>query len=220
MWPGLSNASWMEYCATCLSPLCILMTYWLLAIRPRSTLNIFNSCSHCFLPKYRDINKAKCIFCADELDFLGHHVSADGITPLAERVVALRDSRAPQNRTSRFLGMINYYHRFLPGIFPILAPLYAQASGKGQNKEWTKEFEEAFDSAKEVLSKAVFLHHPQPDAPTSLTVDTSNTAVGAQLEQSQGRSWVYRLYSPPESYQTLRKNTVLLIVNYWHPTAP
>ncbi|GFN96957.1 Pol polyprotein [Plakobranchus ocellatus] len=103
------------------------------------------------------INKAKCIFGADELDFLGQYVSADGITPLADRVVALCESRAHQNRTSlqRFLGMINYYHRFLPGTAPILAPLHVQASGKGQNIEWTKECQEAFDSAKEILSKAV-----------------------------------------------------------------
>ncbi|GFO31282.1 Gag Pol polyprotein [Plakobranchus ocellatus] len=68
------------------------------------------------------INKAKCIFGADELDFLGHHVSADGITPLADRLVALRESRAPQNRTSlqRFLGMINYYHRFFREQPPFL----------------------------------------------------------------------------------------------------
>ncbi|GFO17022.1 transposon ty3-g Gag-Pol polyprotein [Plakobranchus ocellatus] len=142
------------------------------------------------------INKGKCIFGADELDFLGHHVSADGITPLTDRVVALRESMAPKNRTSlqRFLGMINYYHRFLPGIAPILAPLHAQASGKGQNIERTKECQEALNSDKEVLSKAVLLHHPQPDAPTSLTVDRSNTAVGAQLGQHQGRSWVPLAY--------------------------
>ncbi|GFS18965.1 Pol polyprotein [Elysia marginata] len=47
-----------------------------------------------------------------------------------------------------------------------------------------------FAASKDVLSKAVLLIHPQPDAPTSLTVDASNTAVGAQLEQRQGRSWV------------------------------
>ncbi|GFR69531.1 Pol polyprotein [Elysia marginata] len=138
------------------------------------------------------INKVKCTFGADELDFPGHNVSADGITPLAERVVALRDRRAPQNRSSlqRFLGMINYYHRFLLGLALILAPLQAHSSGKGQNEDSPKECQEAFDSAKEVLRKAVLLHHPQPDAPTSLTVDASNTAVGAQLEQRQGRSWV------------------------------
>ncbi|KAK3762357.1 hypothetical protein RRG08_047193 [Elysia crispata] len=79
------------------------------------------------------INRAKCIFGGDELDFLGHHVSSRGKAPLAERVSALRNSGAPKDRTSlqRFLGMINYYHRFLPGIAGTLAPLHAQASGKG-----------------------------------------------------------------------------------------
>ena len=47
-----------------------------------------------------------------------------------------------------------------------------------------------FYKVKEVLSKAVLLHHPQPNRPTSLTVDVSNTAIGAQLEQRQGGSLV------------------------------
>lgn len=138
------------------------------------------------------INKAKCVFGADELDFLGHHVSAAGIAPLPDRIAALQNSSAPTNRTGlqRFLGMVNYYHRFLPGIADTLAPLHAQASGKGQNIEWSDVCQEAFDKAKTVLSKAVLLHHPQPDLPTSLTVDASNTAIGAQLEQRKGRSWV------------------------------
>ena len=138
------------------------------------------------------INKAKCIFGAEELDFLGHHVSAIGIAPLPDRVAALRDSKPPQNRTGlqRFLGMINYYHRFLPGLAPILAPLHAQASGKGQSIEWSAECQASFDEVKEILARSVLLHHPLPDAPTSLTVDASSTAVGAQLEQRQGQSWV------------------------------
>ncbi|GFN92679.1 Pol polyprotein, partial [Plakobranchus ocellatus] len=138
------------------------------------------------------INKAKCIFGAEELDFLGHHVSAIGIIPLPDRVAALRDSKPPQNRTGlqRFLGMINYYHRFLPGQAPILALLHAQASGKGQSIEWSAECQASFDEVKEILARSVLLHHPLPDAPTSLTVDASSTAVGAQLEQRQGQSWV------------------------------
>ncbi|GFN92154.1 Gag-Pol polyprotein [Plakobranchus ocellatus] len=138
------------------------------------------------------INKAKCIFGAEELDFLRHHVSAIGIAPLPDRVAALRDSKPPQNRTGlqRFLGMINYYHRFLPGLAPILAPLHAQASGKGESIEWSAECQASFDEVKEILARSVLLHHPLPDAPTSLTVDTSSTAVGARLEQRQGQSWV------------------------------
>ena len=71
-----------------------------------------------------------------------------------------------------------------------MAPLHAQASGKGQNIDRSADCQDAFDRTKDALSSATLLHHPQPDAPTSLTVDASNTAVGAQLEQRQGRSWV------------------------------
>ena len=132
------------------------------------------------------------MFGSDKLDILGHHVRADGITPLPDRIVALRDSDPPSDRTSlqRFLGMVNYYHRFLPGIAAVLAPLHAQASGKGQKIEWSSDCQEAFNKTKTILSDAILLHHPQPDLPTSLTVDASNTAIGAQLEQRQGRSWV------------------------------
>lgn len=138
------------------------------------------------------INKSKCVFGASELDFLGHRVTTQGICPLPDRIAALRDSAAPTDRTSlqRFLGMMNYYHRFIPHVADILAPLHAQASGKGQTIEWSAECQTAFEKAKEALSKAVLLRHPQTDAPTSLTVDASNTAVGAQLEQRQGQSWV------------------------------
>ena len=46
------------------------------------------------------INKAKCVFGADEIDFLGHHVSAAGIIPLPDRIAALQNSSAPRDRTS------------------------------------------------------------------------------------------------------------------------
>ncbi|GFO47460.1 Gag Pol polyprotein [Plakobranchus ocellatus] len=123
MLPSPSNALWVEFYETYLSPSSILIISWLLAIRPRSTLDICNIFSPCCSP----------------MDWNSSHSCT---TP---------------------------------------------CSGKWQrtNIEWTTECQEAFDSAKEVLSKAVLLHHPQPDAPTSHTVDASNTAVGAQ-----GRSWV------------------------------
>ena len=80
------------------------------------------------------LNKAKCLFGAEKLDFLGHQVSARGISPLPDRVTALREHPAPKDRASlqRFLGLINYYHRFIPHVAGLLAPLHAQASGKGQ----------------------------------------------------------------------------------------
>ncbi len=137
------------------------------------------------------LNKSKCVFGANELDFLGHRVTAQGIMPLPDRITALRECSAPTNRAGlqRFLGLINYYHRFIPHVAQVLAPLHAQASGKGQSINWTEECQDAFEKVKESLSKVALLHHPRPDAQTSLTVDASNTAMGAQLEQRTGKDW-------------------------------
>ena len=85
---------------------------------------------------------------------------------------------------------MNYYHRFIPHIAGILAPLHAQASGKGQTVQWSEACQTAFEKAKEALKKAVLLHHTHIDAPASLTVDASNSALVAQLEQKQVHSWV------------------------------
>ena len=138
------------------------------------------------------INKSKCIFGAPELDFLGHRITQKGILPLPDRIQALKDCDAPTNRADlqRFLGMLNYYHRFLPQIASVLAPLHKQASGKGQQIEWSVECQAAFDKAKSILGDATLLHHPQPEAPTSLTVDASDKGIGATLEQRHGRVWV------------------------------
>ena len=137
------------------------------------------------------LNKSKCIFGVEELDFLGHRVTTNGILPLPERILALREFSTPNDRASlqRFLGLINFYHRFIPHVAQMLEPLHAQASGKGQNITWSQECQNAFVKAKEALSQVTLLHHPRPDAPTSLTVDASNTALGAQLEQRHGKDW-------------------------------
>ena len=138
------------------------------------------------------LNQEKCIFGASQLDFLGHRVATEGIQPLPDRVTALLNYDAPTDRTGlqRFLGLVNYYHRFLPHISDTLAPLHAQASGKGQKIEWSTDCQSAFEKTKESLSQIVLLHHPDPEAKTVLTVDASNTALGAQLEQHIGREFV------------------------------
>ena len=73
------------------------------------------------------INKSKCVFGVSELDYLGHTVTSNGIRPLTGRTQAIKEFPIPQTRgeLQRFLGMINYYHRFLPGIAPKLALLHA-----------------------------------------------------------------------------------------------
>jgi hypothetical protein len=75
-------------------------------------------------------NLEKCVFAVSELDFLGHRISAAGVTPLRDKVQVILDFPKPADckALQRFLGMMNFYCRFLPGIVGTLNPLTAVLS--------------------------------------------------------------------------------------------
>ncbi|KAL0867492.1 hypothetical protein ABMA27_008276 [Loxostege sticticalis] len=77
------------------------------------------------------VNTAKCEFGRSRITFLSHEVTADGIRPLADKVKALQDYPVPKTVTElrRFLGMYNFYRRFIPGAAQIQGPLNALLSG-------------------------------------------------------------------------------------------
>ena len=139
------------------------------------------------------INRNKCVFGAKEIAFLGHQVSAAGIVPSQEKVRAIRDFPKPSSVKSlqEFLGMLTYYHRFLPHIAGTLAPLYDALAGKKKyaTLTWSSQMDDAFITAKDALADATLLIHPVADAPTALTVDASQIAVGAVLEQLVNGIW-------------------------------
>ena len=86
----------------------------------------------------------------------------------------------------RFLGCINFYHRFLPGVAEILAPLHGLVASVPRPKDallWDEAHDEAFTAAKACLADSVQLVHPDPGADVSLTTDASDLAVGAVLAQ-------------------------------------
>ena len=80
------------------------------------------------------VNIKKCVFAQSSLHFLGHLVSAAGIEPLPEKVRAIVNLPTPSDKKAleRFLGMMNFYHRFLPGIAKRLAPLTEALKGKSK----------------------------------------------------------------------------------------
>ena len=137
------------------------------------------------------IRKDKCVFGVSELNFLGHRVTTSGVLPLSDRVSVLQDYKVPDTKAAlqRFLGMINYYHRFMPHIAGKLKPLHVASSGKGKSIEWTSDCQTAFDAAKSALARATLLHHPRPNTRTSITTDASDIAIGGQLEQKHGDTW-------------------------------
>lgn len=141
------------------------------------------------------INPAKCIFEASTLTFLGYKISPEGIAPPPERVEALRSFPRPHTvkEVRRFLGMVNYYRRFLPKAAELQAPLHDALSGpkmKGSTPfPWTPAREEAFSACKEHLATATLLAYPVDNAPLALFTDVSLTAAGAVLQQFVNDAW-------------------------------
>ena len=100
--------------------------------------------------------------------------------PLASKVQAIvgMARQATKEKLQQFLGCINFYHRFVPHLAAILAPLHDLTSSVSTQKAplaWSDEHLEAFSAAKKALSDAVLLGHPDPKAPIALTTDASDT---------------------------------------------
>ena len=138
-------------------------------------------------------NAEKCEFGKPELDFLGHRVTAAGIEPLPDRVQAIMDHPAPVTvkDMQNFLGVMNFYRRFVPAAAKTHKPLTEALRGSPRPNtpvEWSEEMRAAFQAAKEALKAATCLAFPRQQAELALMVDASAEHVGASLQQRAGRS--------------------------------
>ena len=72
------------------------------------------------------LKKSKCAFLQKSVTYLGHRIDADGIHPTQEKLTAIEEAPAPQNVSElrSYLGMLNYYHKFLKNLSTLLAPLH------------------------------------------------------------------------------------------------
>ena len=107
------------------------------------------------------MNPNKCQLGVASLQFLGHMVDKDGIRPLESRVSAIQDFPLPrsQRKLREFLGLINYYHRFIPHCAQVLHPLHALLSHTQTDTElqWSDDSLAAFEHAKPALADATLL---------------------------------------------------------------
>jgi hypothetical protein len=89
----------------------------------------------------------------------------------------------------RFLGMVNFYRRFLPNYAQVQKPLTDLLRGGAKILRWAAATQEAFQQAKRLLAAVVPLQHPAPNAELSLTTDASNTHIGGVMQQKSGDHW-------------------------------
>ena len=161
----------------------------------------------------------KCAFLLPTVEYLGHKISAQGLQPTNEKIKAILDAPPPKDVTQlcSFLGLINYYGKFLSQLLSTLSPLY-RLTQKNAKWNWGPEQQKAFEQAKTSLSSESLLEHYNPEKELILACDASPYGVGAVLshhsENGQERPIAYasRSLAPAErKYSQLEKESLAIV---------
>jgi transposase InsO family protein len=149
------------------------------------------------------LNITKCMFAAQEVPYLGFHLTATGIKPSMDKVAAVRDLPSPNSprKVREFLGMANYFRHFIDNFARVAAHLSPLT---GSNSPWKggelpERAEQAFQYLKAKLCEEPILVYPRADRPFALSVDAATGdgdrqkgGLGAMLTQldDEGRERV------------------------------
>lgn len=140
------------------------------------------------------LHPSKCHFAVKQLKFLGHIISRDGVEVDPEKTKAVSEFPTPKTQTQvrSFLGMANFYRRFIKNHSDIVAPLNALLRKDKKSVVWTPNCEKAFETIKNALISAPVLSYAKSSRPFILTCDASDLAISYILGQKDenGREYV------------------------------
>ena len=181
------------------------------------------------------IKPKKSHFFQTSVTFLGHILSADGVSPNPEKVAKIKDWPTPKTpkEIHSFIGLASYYRRFIPNFAKWAGPLHAlivpasfkQKIRKGEMKksnlpefQWAPACQEGFSQLKKALTEAPVLAYPDYSKPFILETDASLKGLGAVLSQ-KGITMKYVSLLMPVDLFGLWKNpckiTVRLKLSSW-----
>lgn len=130
------------------------------------------------------LNKAKCQFNTNTIEFFGHVFSAEGVSPSPTKVKALVETTPPSNKEDlrSFLGLATYCARFIPRLAMISEPLRALTKESSAWK-WGKQQQDAMDSIKRSITDHCKIAYFNPESKTEIVVDASPIGLCALLVQ-------------------------------------
>ena len=133
------------------------------------------------------LNKDKCEFNKDSLEFYGYIFSANGISPSPNKVCAIKNMDIPSNvsEVRSFLAMTNYLSRFIPQYSTLTEPLRI-LTRQDVKWYWGQEQQTAFDKLRQELSSDTVMAYfdPKEQTETVLFVDASPVGLGSVLIQN------------------------------------
>ena len=130
------------------------------------------------------LKESKCDFFRSQIHYLGHMLLAEGIQPLPEKLDSITNMPVPENQTEvkQFLGLVGYYHKFVPHFSDISRPL-SKLLRKDTPFTWMKQCHLTFNMFKDKLCEAPILHYPDCSKPYTLFTDTSKHGWAGVLRQ-------------------------------------
>lgn len=173
--------------------------------------------NHHFLVKL-----SKCEFAKQELDYLGHTISIQGVATEPTKIQAIAKWPVPSTvkELRGFLGLTGYYRRFIKHYGILSKPLTALLK-KGVQFQWTPQAHEAFQLLQNALTQAPVLAIPDFSKQFVLETDASDIGLGAVLMQDgHPISYLSKALSPRnQALSTYEKEcmAILLAVDKWRP---
>ena len=142
------------------------------------------------------LNLKKCIFVSSSVQYLGHTVTAKGVTPGKEKTDAIAKASEPscQKKLRSFLGLANYFHSYIPRYAQLADPLFQltrKASEWKENTPLPDEARAAFEKIKAAIVSKPCMAYPSRKGKYTLQVDTAQGdaknagGIGAVLLQEQ-----------------------------------
>jgi hypothetical protein len=127
---------------------------------------------------------SKCAFWLEEIQFLGHVLSAKGIAVDPSKVQDILEWKPPTilHQVRSFLGLAGYYRRFISDFSKIVKPIIGLL--KNDIKfDWSSKCNEAFEQLKVLLTTAPVLAQPDIEKPFDVYCDASGSGLGCVLMQ-------------------------------------
>ena len=124
------------------------------------------------------LKPSKCHFLLRQVQYLGHTISDQGISPDATKIEAVKSFPEPTDLKSlrSFLGLASYYRRFIPGFSAVANPLF-KLTRKNVNFCWSVTCQEAFERLKQLLVDTPLLIFPNFSRGFMMETDASRCSV-------------------------------------------
>jgi hypothetical protein len=118
----------------------------------------------------------KSVFHAPEVEYLGYHISSEGIAMSPIKVKSIQDWAEPRSvkNVQQFLGFANFYRRFIDGFSKVARPLMELTKQEAKKMfTWSEAAGSAFATSKRLFTEAPILVHFHPEKPTVVETDAS-----------------------------------------------